>query len=318
MAETKNNKTGAIIGLGGLGCPALLSLIECWPIDLKLTLKLIDNDIVSSSNLNRQILFSSDTIGQRKIDAAQEGLKKYFGELPSFVSLDTYFEKISLDNIDSLLAECDFILDCTDDVEFKMLINHYALFNKKILIYAGVQGFNGIVLPIIPNGPCLNCVFGDFTKEEACELGGSCRAGGVIGSIAGLTALTQVNELMSCLNDKTKNTEINLHAINSSGVIRKISTKINPNCANGCTPNPVKTVDLRAFKCPDTFLYAKLALEKLRSELKNSLEVEFRFGSYQDLENVAQSLEQEGFKRNKKIICKELSEYKLLFVLLND
>jgi molybdopterin/thiamine biosynthesis adenylyltransferase len=226
--KLNNRIKGAILGIGGLGCPALLSLLKSWPKDIQLELKIVDYDVVSSSNLNRQILFTEIDIGKSKVQVAKEFISKNLTST-SFLKLETQTDKILLNNIDKLLGDCEFIIDCTDDVELKLMLNSFCLGKNKILIYGGAQGYEGITFLVSNFGICIKCVFGEFSPEESCELGGACQIGGILGPTAGLTALTQIEILLKNLFKLDKPDNL-IYFITKSGDIRTIQGRRNPDC----------------------------------------------------------------------------------------
>ena len=293
--------TVSIIGLGGLGCPALLALISNWNLDQKLNLNLIDDDCISLSNLNRQVLYSSKDVGNKKIDVALENIKKLHPEVLDQINFNKIYSRINSENIHGLLNNSQFILDCTDDVETKILLNSYALKKNKILVYAGVQSYSGIILLIKKGSPCLNCVFGSFNSEEACELGGSCRSGGVLGSIAGLCGYLQALEVINYINSP-KEFIPQIISINKNADIRKINPSFDASCPNKCSKDQ-KTLDLTSFKCPETFLYAKLGLEKIKKDI-NIKFCNIIFRNEEDLHNVESSLKIEGYQNISQNIDK--------------
>ena len=302
----KKSYTGAIIGIGGLGCPALLSLLEAWPTNLDLSLKLFDGDNVALSNLNRQIIFTTKDIGKNKAAVAKDYINNSQTLNPRISPIEVVAQTLAVSDIKDSLSNCDFILDCTDDVNFKLALNNYSKAENKLLIYAGAQGFHGVVLGIRECGPCLKCAFGDFSFIDACELGESCQTGGILGPIAGITALTQVEELFKNLFEIDHKNELIL--ISKIGSLRRVAISKDPNCPNACTYYPRKVIDLRSFNCPETFLYAKLGLEKLGLEQS----VEILLKNNEDMNNVLKSLKEEGYQNSRSLACPDLGISKIV------
>ena len=190
----------------------------------------------------------------------------------------------------------------------KVNLNQYSVLTRKTLIYGGVHGFEGVALAILPNGPCLNCVFGSFENDELCELGGTCRSGGVVGGIAGIVGLLQVENLLAIYSESSEAFTPHLRTVNQFGQIRQMKINADINCLNGCGIRPRKLVDLTNFKCPDTFVYAKLTLEKLKSHDY----VELEFASESILHNVSDSIQKEGYKNLKKLFNPEFNKFNLI------
>jgi molybdopterin/thiamine biosynthesis adenylyltransferase len=230
--------SGAIIGMGGLGCPALLTLVKSWPIDTKLELSIYDGDIVEISNLNRQILFTPADLGKNKSITAIKNIPLILSDLvPSYINLTHVSHHIRKESIEHELKDTDFIIDCTDSVSIKLALNEYCVTHKKLLSYAGVLGKDGICFCIHPGGPCLSCLFGDFTSEDIVKIGGTCEEGGIIGASAGLTAALQIENLFLRLfgaQDESLNSGTNLYTIQSS-TIKKSIIKADQHCSLQCS-----------------------------------------------------------------------------------
>jgi molybdopterin/thiamine biosynthesis adenylyltransferase len=199
----KKSYKGAIIGLGGLGCPALICLVQSWKDHIPLNLDVYDGDEVELSNLNRQILFTENDTGTNKAEAGCNNISNFSSSTENiriFPHSCYVTDKIISDNF----TQYDFIMDCTDSVPVKISLNSHIMRKGGLLLYAGVEGYNGTTIVIHPGGPCLECIFGEFSSEEITTLGGTCQEAGIIGAAAGLLATLQTELLLSALaNDCT-------------------------------------------------------------------------------------------------------------------
>jgi len=179
----------AVIGVGGLGCPAALGLAAAGIG----TITLIDPDRVELSNLPRQVLYTDADIGRAKVAAAGDALRsrhRYTATVECEIAL-------TAENAASLLDGADFIIDATDVVATKLLINDLAVRAGSALCHAGVVGFRGQVLTVIPGRTaCVRCVFPDVASEEE---GGACSVAGVVGPIAGLIGALQASHALAYL-----------------------------------------------------------------------------------------------------------------------
>ena len=168
------------VGAGGLGSPALLYLAAAGIGKIGI----IDQDVVDSSNLQRQVLYNESDIGKSKaIQAAQ-----HLSHMNSEICVQTYKDVLNLDNVDALFSEYDLILDGTDNFEAKFLINDAAYKYQKPFVYGAIQGFDGQVSVFEgSSGPCYRCLYPTPPKARIAN----CAESGVIGAVAGLVGMTQ-------------------------------------------------------------------------------------------------------------------------------
>ena len=124
-----------VVGAGGLGCP-LLQYLAAAGIG---TIGIIDHDIVSLSNLQRQVLFSVQDIGKKKAEVAREKLH----DLNPIVIIHAYPQKLDSGNALSLFAQYDIIADCSDNFPTRYLINDAAVLSGKPYVYGSVFRFEG-------------------------------------------------------------------------------------------------------------------------------------------------------------------------------
>jgi len=140
------------------------------------TLVLVDRDIVEITNLPRQVLFEDKhaTEGTLKVEAALETLSRIGGP----TRFETHAEHLDAENIEDLAEGCDLILDGTDNLGTRYLVNDYCVEAGLPWIYGGVVGSGGLVMPVLPGvGPCLRCVFPEPPPAGALP---TCETAGVI------------------------------------------------------------------------------------------------------------------------------------------
>ena len=185
-----------IIGAGGLGSPAALYLAAAGVG----TVGIADGDRVELSNLQRQILHGSSDIGRAKAASAADAMQRLDPELYA-VSYELTADE---ENLPDLLAEYDFVLDCTDRHETKLLISDACVRAGKPLCTGSVAGFYGQVMTRVPgDGPCYRCIFGNAPAGpalDAKENGVLVAAAGIIGCIMAAEAvkyLTGAGELLT-------------------------------------------------------------------------------------------------------------------------
>lgn len=173
------------IGAGGLGSSAL-SYLAAAGVG---TIGIVDDGYLELSNLNRQILYSSEGIGQLKVDLA----KKRLLEINPLIHIETYAEKIALYNAEDLVQQYDIVLDCTDNFEARYCINDACFKAKKPFIFAGISRFEGqCSLFSGREGPCLRCLFPEDNKIHI----QNCATSGVLGVTAGFLGIIQAAEAL--------------------------------------------------------------------------------------------------------------------------
>lgn len=178
--ERLSHSSVLCIGVGGLGSPALLYLAAAGIGRIGV----IDFDRVDESNLQRQILFSTATIGQPKATVA----KKVLSALNPTIQIDAYDEELNVESAARLFPIYDVILDGTDNFETKFLINDAAIKYNKPLVYGAIQGFDGQASVFgYKGGPCYRCLYPQKPKAQIMN----CAEAGVIGAVAGLVGVTQ-------------------------------------------------------------------------------------------------------------------------------
>lgn len=175
----------AIVGMGGLGCPIAVALAEAG-VDLRL----IDDDRVELSNLQRQVLFGTPDIGRTKLEVAVERLAERF----SGVTIEPRSGRLTADNAASLLEGADLVIDATDDPNARFVVNDWGLARRVPVVIGGVHRFQGMVLAHAGHGPCLRCLF-----EEDGPAVETCAAGGVIGAMAGLVGFLMAERALKLM-----------------------------------------------------------------------------------------------------------------------
>jgi molybdopterin/thiamine biosynthesis adenylyltransferase len=178
--------TVAIVGVGGLGSPAALYLAAAGVGRLRL----IDDDDVSLSNLQRQIAFTSDDVGMPKVSSASEAI----AALNQNVDIDPRRTRITDANAAELLTGADLALDGTDDFATRFAVNAACRALNLTLISGAVGRWNGQVSTFKRGGPCYRCLVPDTPPDaETCAQVGIVGAlTGVIGSIMALEAIKEI------------------------------------------------------------------------------------------------------------------------------
>jgi molybdopterin-synthase adenylyltransferase len=178
-----------VIGAGGLGSPAALYLAAAGVG----TIGIADGDRVELSNLQRQIIHDSESVGQSKTSSAAKRLQAinracHLEQIP--VMLDKA-------NLSSLLQRYDFVLDATDTLAAKFMINDICVSQGVPFSHGGVLRFSGQTLTVLPGvSPCYRCLFSEIPPEEERE---ACERDGVFGLLPGVIGTLQAAEAVKYL-----------------------------------------------------------------------------------------------------------------------
>jgi molybdopterin/thiamine biosynthesis adenylyltransferase/rhodanese-related sulfurtransferase len=178
-----------LIGAGGLGSPAALYLAAAGVG----TIGIVDFDVVEESNLQRQVLHSTERLGAKKVDSAAQTLHA----LNPDVKVIGHDEVLGDDNVDRLIAGYDAILDGTDTFEVRYTLNDAAVRAGIPVVHASVFRFEGQLTVFAPGvGPCYRCL---YPTAPPPELAPGCSVAGVLGVVPGIMGLLQANELIKLL-----------------------------------------------------------------------------------------------------------------------
>lgn len=173
-----------IIGAGGLGAPAAMYLAAAGVG----TIGIADADEVDLSNLQRQIIHSTEDLGKAKVLSAKETMNRMNPD----VQVNTYRTFVSAENIMDLIRDYDFIIDGTDNFPAKFLINDACVMAGKPFSHAGIIRFKGQLMTYVPGkGPCYRCVFKNPPPKDAVP---TCKQAGVIGAMGGVIGSLQAME----------------------------------------------------------------------------------------------------------------------------
>ena len=187
------NSSVLCIGAGGLGSSVLLYMAAAGIGKIGI----LDDDHVEKSNLQRQIIHQTNTIGNLKIDSARERIEKF----NSNIELLTFAERIKPSNALEIIQDFDIVCDCSDNFGTRYLINDACLILNKPLVYGSVQGFEGqvSVFNLHKKSPNLRDLLPESPSKNAIP---SCGEYGVVGVSTGLIGILQVNEIIKIILKK--------------------------------------------------------------------------------------------------------------------
>jgi molybdopterin/thiamine biosynthesis adenylyltransferase len=216
-----------VVGMGGLGCPASLALAQAGVGQLVL----VDPDRVELSNLHRQPWHRDADVGRLKVDSAAAKLRAAFPSL----HVETHALRVGPENVRALLAGADVVVDGTDGVDAKFLLNDAAVRARVPLVHGGVVRHEGLVLAAMPGGPCLRCLFEEVPGEDVLP---TCARAGVLGAAAGWVGGLQAAAAEAVLRGESlKGAYWRVDA--RSGRARRLSFRTRPDCP-ACGTNGVE------------------------------------------------------------------------------
>jgi len=178
-----------ILGAGGLGSPAALYLAAAGVG----TIGIVDADVVDASNLQRQVLHTTERIGQPKTESAREALTA----LNPDVEVVGFAERLTASNADTILQGFDVVLDGGDNFPTRYVLNDACVRLGKPLVHGSIFRFEGQATTILPGqGPCYRCL---YPSAPPAELAPSCAEAGVLGVLPGVIGLLQATEALKLL-----------------------------------------------------------------------------------------------------------------------
>lgn len=178
-----------IVGVGALGTAAATELATAGVG----TLVLLDPDLVELSNLHRQVLHRTSSLGTRKVFSA----RAHLGRSHPHLRVEAHSEALVAGNLRRWFEGADFVIDATDGVEAKFLLNDGAIACSRPLAHAGVIGLEGQALTVLPGETaCLRCL---FPEPPAADSIASCQESGILGPVAGVIGSIQAAEAVRYL-----------------------------------------------------------------------------------------------------------------------
>jgi sulfur-carrier protein adenylyltransferase/sulfurtransferase len=181
-----------LLGAGGLGSPTALYLAAAGVG----TLGIVDDDTVDLSNLQRQVIHSSERVGVPKVDSAEQTITA----LNPDVKVEKYPVRLGPENIMDILPGYDIVVDGLDNFPTRYLLNDASVRLRIPVVSAAILGFEGQLSVFKPyDGPCYRCL---FPVPPPAELAPSCGANGVLGVLPGTMGLLQATEVIKLILDE--------------------------------------------------------------------------------------------------------------------
>lgn len=216
-----------IIGAGGLGLPALTYLAASGVGRLGI----VDHDIVEVSNLHRQPLFTDADIGRMKAEVAQERLHL----ANPYISITPYPQALESSNALEIMEEYDVILDCTDNLPARYLINDACVLLHKPDVYASLFRVDGQVTVFdADRGPCYRCLFPTPPPPDTVQ---DCAVAGVMGVLPGILGSIQAAQAINIIGGLGRSLVGRLLLVDTNDMsFKELKVKKDPSCPM-CGPN---------------------------------------------------------------------------------
>lgn len=178
-----------VVGVGGLGSPVSLYLAASGIG----ALTLVDDDVVDISNLQRQVIHGEQTLGMKKVSSAARALK----EINSDVEVVALEQRLDRYTLDTLLDTIDVVIDCSDNVETRRMVNHACIAARCPLVFGAAIRFEGQICVFDfrrPESPCYECLFGMLGEQPL-----NCSQSGVFSPLVGVLGSMQALEALKLL-----------------------------------------------------------------------------------------------------------------------
>lgn len=227
-----------LIGAGGLGSPAALYLAAAGVG----TLGIVDADRVDSTNLQRQVLHGTASIGRAKTDSARDRLT----DLNPHVRVEVHEERLTSSNAMALLARYDFTVDGSDNFPTRYLVNDASVLLGKRYVYGSIFRFDGQLSVFGGDGPCYRCLFADPPPPDLVP---NCAEAGVLGVLPGIVGSLQALEAIKLILGVGSSAVGRLVLVDALRLaFREIAVHRDPGCAVcGKAPTVTSLIDYDAF-----------------------------------------------------------------------
>ena len=174
-----------VVGAGGLGSPVLMYLAAAGVG----TLGIVDGDEVDCSNLQRQIVHDTANVGMAKVDSAEMRIH----QINPDVKVEKHQIFLTTDNVADIVLRYDFVVEATDNVTVKYMINDACVAEGKPFCLGGILRFEGQVMTYVPGSACYRCLFPEAPEASQVPSG---KVVGVLGVIPGITGSIQAAEVI--------------------------------------------------------------------------------------------------------------------------
>lgn len=220
-----------LIGAGGLGSPSALYLAASGVGEITI----IDPDVVDLSNLQRQVIHDTNSVGVPKVESA----KKRINEINPNVKVNAIQDTVNNGNVLELVRNHDIVVDGTDNFQTRYMVNDACIFEGKLNTYGSIFRFDGQATVFgSPDGPCYRCLYPEPPPPGMVP---SCAEGGVLGILPGIIGVMQATEAIKIIIGKGKPLIGRLLLYDALEMkFRELKIRKDPNCPV-CSKNPTIT-----------------------------------------------------------------------------
>ena len=230
-----------LVGAGGLGSPAALYLAAAGVG----TLGIVDADVVDESNLQRQVIHTTDRVGMPKVESAKAAIAALNPE----VKVVGHNTRLDADNAAEIVAQYDIVVDGSDNFDTMYLLNEVCVRQQKPNVSASILSFDGQITTFVPGeGPCYRCV---FPEPPPPALAPSCSEIGVLGVLPGIMGLLQANEVIKLIigiGEPLIGRLLMFDALSSQ--LTELKLRRNPDCPVCGSGDAIESVDLASWNQP--------------------------------------------------------------------
>jgi molybdopterin/thiamine biosynthesis adenylyltransferase/rhodanese-related sulfurtransferase len=260
-----------LVGAGGLGSPSALYLAASGVGEMTI----IDPDVVDLSNLQRQIIHSTDSVGKPKAESAKERI----AEINPNVKVNAIVDQLSNENVRELVRNHDIVVDGTDNFQTRYMVNDACIFEGKLNVYGSIFRFDGqSTVFCSPDGPCYRCLYPEPPPPGMVP---SCAEGGVLGILPGIVGIVQATEAIKLIMGKGNPLIGRLMLYDALQMkFRELKIRKDPNCPV-CGPNAtIKELQDYEYFCgyggeagEDSGPVAQVTAKQLKEQLDNGQKV---------------------------------------------
>jgi adenylyltransferase/sulfurtransferase len=239
--DALQHKSALVVGVGGLGCPVALALVEAGVGRVVLC----DDDVVDVTNLHRQILFSETDVGTDKLVAAELALVRA-GATPS--SIELVRSRFLPDNARELARSVDVVIEGADNFATKFLAADASFLEQRPVVHGAAVRWAATVLTVsAQGGPCYRCLFEDLPSGAAAP---NCAEAGVVGPVVGFAGALMADRALSVL--------LGEHAVFGNLVsydgkadrARELSLSARPHCALCGSERTIQKITYDRYTAP--------------------------------------------------------------------